>query len=399
MEKERILSSYTFPSEPSSDGYYHIYLTTTNGRKQIKAKNLDKLRERVYQFEQPDPNTFRVVFGMLMDQKTKYVKGKDRKASVANTVRILKSAFKRYFEGTEFADLEVEEISKKDIEDICYVNLERYELKNKAFLEMRGIIKQTLNLAFEEYMIPENPYLRVNFKKFNDMVVESTSISERVHSDEEIERMFKYIHSCQKDNPSYIAPYALELQILMGLRRGEIAPLLWTDVTDTFINITKEQLFVCKSDTNPKGYSMIVPHTKTHVNRQFPITERIREFLGRLKEVHYDHYRNSPYLFPAKTTSSGTITNFTVYKFYQKMCRDLGIEISRELKRGPHSFRRNGITHVCNATGGNIMMASVLYGNSPKSASAHYYTGVNLEQAKAILEEGNHNTRKGNHNS
>ena len=68
------------------------------------------------------------------------------------------------------------------------------------------------------------------------------------------------------------------------------------------------------------------------------------------------------------------------------------IEISREFTRGPHSFRRNGITRVCNASGGNIYLASVLYGNSPQSASKHYYTGINLSEAKALLE----GKRKGN---
>ena len=75
------------------------------------------------------------------------------------------------------------------------------------------------------------------------------------------------------------------------------------------------------------------------------------------------------------------------------------IEISREFTRGPHSFRRNGITRVCNASGGNIYLASVLYGNSPQSASKHYYTGINLSEAKALLEgkrKGNRRVTKGN---
>ena len=67
----------------------------------------------------------------------------------------------------------------------------------------------------------------------------------------------------------------------------------------------------------------------------------------------------------------------------------LDIEISREFTRGPHSFRRNGITRICNASGGNIYLASVLYGNSPQSASRHYYTGIDLSEAKALLEGNN----------
>ena len=54
MEKQLLLSQYTFPENPSSDGLYHIYVedsTKPSGRRQIKAKNLDKLKEKVYQHE------------------------------------------------------------------------------------------------------------------------------------------------------------------------------------------------------------------------------------------------------------------------------------------------------------------------------------------------------------
>lgn len=56
------------------------------------------------------------------------------------------------------------------------------------------------------------------------------------------------------------------------------------------------------------------------------------------------------------------------------------------LSVGPHSFRRNGITKVTNNSGGDLILASQLFGNSPKTAKSNYYTGLNLEKAKMILE-------------
>ena len=69
-----------------------------------------------------------------------------------------------------------------------------------------------------------------------------------------------------------------------------------------------------------------------------------------------------------------------------RMCRNLGIQISRDKMKGPHSFRRNGITKVCNLAGGNIVLASMLYGNSPECASRNYYTGLDLVTARQLLE-------------
>ena len=54
IEKEELIKSYTFPTKPSSDGYYHIYVkdsTVKSGRRQFKSKTLDDLKEKVYQYE------------------------------------------------------------------------------------------------------------------------------------------------------------------------------------------------------------------------------------------------------------------------------------------------------------------------------------------------------------
>ncbi len=47
-------------------------------------------------------------------------------------------------------------------------------------------------------------------------------------------------------------------------------------------------------------------------------------------------------------------------------------------RKGTHSFRRNAITDVVNASGGNIILASKLFGNSPEVAKKNYFTGIDM---------------------
>ncbi len=75
-----------------------------------------------------------------------------------------------------------------------------------------------------------------------------------------------------------------------------------------------------------------------------------------------------------------------VYSRYRRICRKLGIKLSREFIKGTHSFRRNAISKVANASNGVLAMAAELYGNSPQVAYANYYTGINLESAKNVLD-------------
>ncbi len=119
---------------------------------------------------------------------------------------------------------------------------------------------------------------------------------------------------------------------------------------------------------------------KMWAGRTAGMTDSLAEFLIRFKQIHYDFYRDSEYLFPADN-SVGVISNNVVYKFYSRMCKNLGISISRELIKGTHSFRRNAITDVVHASGGNLVLASQLFGNSPEVAKNSYYTGTNLDQS------------------
>jgi len=392
MKREQILSRYTFPTQMSSDEYYHIWVddpTKTNGRKQLKAKSLDELKNKVYLHEKSiygeAPKTFFDVFEIVQNEKLRYIKNEEKRLSVKNTIERNRSEYARFFKDTNFEQMLIDDISKKDVENICIRNLEKYNLRSKGFLSMRSILKSVFNLAYEEYWISDNLYDRIDFNKFKDMLIPEVPVEQRVHTDAEIERMLCYIHEKQEKRPNYFGAYALELQMLMGLRRGEVPALMWSDITENYILINKEQITVKKSETVPKEYFVIVNHTKTYKDRKFPVTGKVEELLCRIRAVHERLRLDSPYLFPADN-ECGVITNNVVYNFYRRMCRSLQIPVDSECIKGTHSFRRNAITKVVNQSGGNIFMASQLFGNSPEVAKNNYYTGLNLTEAKTVLE-------------
>lgn len=397
-EREEILKSYSFPSTPSKDGFYRTYVkdsTRKSGRRQLTAKTLEELKEKVYEFEKgisgKARKTFRDVFLITQEEKLKYIKNPEKLVSVKNTISRNRSEYKRFFEGTFIESKYMDSITKDDLENIVLMNLQRYDLHKKALSSMQSILKAVYDLAYEEYWIKDNTYSRLNFKKFSDLLVESVPVSERVHSTEEITAMMEYIHEHQKKKPDYIPAYALEMQILTGTRRGEIPPLRWSDVHEDYIEIKRSQITVKKEGSKKESFK-IVSHTKNHKDRNFPITDDLRAFLKRLKTVHDRFYPKSEFLFPADT-ENGVITNNVVYGFYRRMCKNLGIVQKQGVIKGTHSFRRNNITDVVNATNGNVILASTLFGNTPDVAEKNYYTGTNLAVAKEALESRNFLTK------
>ncbi len=370
----KMLEEYTFPTKPSSDGYYHIYIkdkTKAAGRRAIKAKTIEELKAKVYNQAN---KSFREVYELSEKERLTFVKNDEKLYSVRNTQVISSQIYNRFFKGSILEKKPVSEISKSDIEEFCKEQLTKHDVTKKAFLAMRGIIKQTLKYAFEQYYISDNVYERVNYRKFEDMLMSPTPIEDRAHTDEEMDAILQELRNMHKAKPTYIAAWALELQILMGLRRGEVAPLQRSDIYDNYILINKEQITLKKGPSVPKDTDVVVHHTKTYKDRKFPITRDVEEFLAAYLPIIGD----SKHLFPAEN-ENGIISNRASYKLYSRICKRLGIELSRDCIKGTHSFRRNQITKVANATG-DLVLTSQMFGNSPNVIMTNYYVGYDLKK-------------------
>lgn len=390
--KEKILSQYKFPEEKSTDGFYHIWVKdpgTKSGRRQIKASTIEILKNKVYSFEKKKEEigrkTFKECYELQKSQRKRRVKNESKKYSLANTERKSDCDYRRFFEGSDFEEMYIDEITNKDIEKFYEDILLKFDLKMKASAGLKVVLSKTFKYALSEDYIDINPYDKCNFDKFSDMIIEDTPIAKRVHTGTETEMILKAARAKQITDPKYTPAYALELQMLMGARRGEIPPLTWNDILDDRIWIHREQLNTYRQSGFAENGFVIVEHTKTGVERYFPITSGIRELLKRLDYIHKKYYSNSNFLFPADT-KLGCITNNVVYQFYKRTCNQLDIKNTPGVTKGTHSFRRNAITNMVNKSGGNFVLASRLYGNSPRTAERNYYTGIDISEAKKYLE-------------
>lgn len=393
IEKEIILGKYTFPPKPSPDGYFHISVKDTtkkSGRKSISGKSIEELKNKVYDFEIGKRNsskkTFQQVFEEVEQEKLRLVKSKDKLYSVQNTVARDYSEYKRFIMNTPIEHMYIEDISKLDIHRTIEENLTKHDLKAKGFCSLKAIFRNVFKKACYYGYIKENPFEQVDLSFFENMVIEDVDIKNRVHSSEDIQRMFNYLHDYQSTHPSYIPAYALEFQIATGFRRAEIPPLRWDDIEDNVIYVWQEQLTVKRTEKEPEHF-VIVGHTKNRKNRAYPIFNDLKPILQKLDYVHHRYYPNSKYLFPAQS-ANGVITNNTVYNFYRRMCKKLGIKICKDFIKGTHSFRRTAMDDIMKICG-SAEIASEILGNSPKVAIENYYTGIGISRKMEVLNQRN----------
>ena len=64
-----------------------------------------------------------------------------------------------------------------------------------------------------------------------------------------------------------------------------------------------------------------------------------------------------------------------------------GIEIVEDVIKGPHSFRRNAISAAVNNSNGDVNLAAEMYGNSVRVINTNYYTGINMERGREVLNK------------
>ncbi len=69
------------------------------------------------------------------------------------------------------------------------------------------------------------------------------------------------------------------------------------------------------------------------------------------------------------------------------MIKSLGYQQTKGVILGTHSFRRNAITRTVNASNGNLVLAAEMFGNSPEVIRSNYYTGLNIEDAKTVVNK------------
>lgn len=388
MTKKEFLSQHKYAIKYNvNDNRWHTYVpdeTKPHQRRPIAKRKKDDLENYLVQFykeqqEKSVPKTFKLAFEYATEKKLEYVKNPEKLVSRKNTNLKYQSEYKRFIHDTDFENKLMDRISKKDIEQLCLRNLKKYNLKKKAFASLRGILKLAFDYAFNEYWVTDNVYQRVDFSQFDDMLNADTPIDLRVHTQEEITTIINELHRRQQIRPKASSSWALELQLIIGARRGEIPPLEFSDLTDDYLLISKEQLL-------EDNKYVIVNHTKTGQDRKFPYANDLNAFLERLKARDNKYYPNSKYLFP-NATGNAPITGNAIYMEYRNVCNKLEIEINKEVRKGPHSFRRNAITHVVNATNGNTILASSLFGNSPEVIQKNYFTGINFDIAKEALNK------------
>lgn len=263
----------------------------------------------------------------------------------------------------------IENITNEDLQNfiilklnISGVNSDKKKLALKTVKDMITLIKNTLNTAIQQKIIPfQNFYCK--------FPTSSTKSHLKIFSTEEQRMLFQYL----TDNPN---PKNLGILLCLqtGLRLGEICGLQWQDINlenkTLIIHRTLQKIYIKEKN---RCYSKIIidtPKTKTS-NRTIPLNY---DFINLIKSF----YEDKSYYFI--TNNKNYLEPHRYRHYYQKLLYSLNLP-----KLTFHSLRHTFATQAIEL-GIDYKTISEILGHSNISTTLNLYVHPKTEHKRKCLD-------------
>lgn len=303
--------------------------------------------------------------------KSMFYEFMQHKANEVNsgTIKRMMADWERFYEPEkEFISISVKNLTKINIDDFFNEILIKYDLKKKAFYNMCGILKQTLEYAVDAEYIEKNPYrIKVNKKRFvssskKPSTKEVFQVNEKEMLIDEMERRLK-------NNPSNTAPLAVMLDFELGTRKGEILAISKADIVDNRIHIHRQ--LVEEFDTSDlnniksKGFH-VVDYTKSEDgDRWLPLTDKAKKIIKRIELINQEFgYQYKDFLF---VKDNNCLTPDAIDAQIKRGCEHIGIPV-----KTMHKIRKTYASTLLH-NGVNLSIVKDMLGHADESTTLKHY--------------------------
>lgn len=382
-KREEILKQHQYSIwHNDKENAWYSYLpddSKSNNRKKIKRKKKKDLEDAICDYYQS-----------MQSEHEKTAQSKDfsiesifyefmkHKANEVNsgTIKRMMADWERFYEpDKEFIAISVKNLTKINIDDFFNAVLGKYSLKKKAFYNMCGILKQTLEYAVDAEYIEKNPYrIKVNKKKFVSSS-KKPSAKEVFQADEK-EMLLDEMERRLKNNPSNTAPLAVMLDFELGTRKGEILAICKADIVDSRIHIHRQLVEEFDTsdlnDIKSMGFH-VVNYTKSEDgDRWLPLTDKAKNIIRRIEQVNEEYgHRYKDFLF---VKDGKCLTPDAVDAQIKRGCEYIGIPV-----KTMHKIRKTYASTLLH-NGVNLSIVKDMLGHADESTTLRHYI-YNIEDS------------------
>lgn len=379
MKREQILEQYgDLIKHYGNEWYFRIPdKTLKNGCFRRRSKNREDIENKLCDYfielekkQQADKEqntaTLKELFYEFMEYKKSKVSG--------GTINRMMQDWKKFYEPhTEFIYKPFVEITKIDVDNLLNDIVNEHTMKDKAFKNMCGVLKQTFEYAVNAEYIDKSPYrVEVNKKKITP--TRKKANEKEVFTAKERDILIKEMERRIQNDPLNAVPLAIMLDFEIGVRCGELLALKESDIisengtSKLYIHrqVVKENNITDLENIKQIGWN-VVDYTKSDCGeRKIPLTPKALEYIDRIRQINVlNGNQNKGFLF---LTEDGTIiTRDALDGQLRRGCAYAGIPV-----RSMHKIRKTYASTLYQR-GVPITIISKLLGHADESTTMKHY--------------------------
>jgi len=384
VKQQQILKNHPYKIWEGTNGRWYTNLpddTKKDGRRKIAKSSEEKIKKVIIDYYEEKKQDSRMTFEKMFNKWKKFQL--DFGLS-ANTILKYDSDYKRFFNGSKFAETNIDEINEENIKVFVASKIRDKKIIPRTAKTLIWYIKSVFKSAFINKLIIVNPCDFLDSKtmiKYCTIPSEKTS-EQRTVSDDQLKLLYEQLYKDKSKKPNYIPTYAIELATLTGMRSGELSGLMWSD-----IYAENGYIEVCHSEKyNRDTKEFFIDDTKTHKQRHIPLTDEIESLLNEIKSV---------------TMKYGYITDFVFSNEFGRVharvisdcIRNKSIQIGIDIK-SIHAIRRTFSSKLKCMGVSTTITSSILGHTEEVNNNCYTYDISNMDYKKSMVSKVTKSMRK-----
>ena len=311
--KQQVIKMHPYKISLGSDGRYQTMFMLSNGkRKNVKGQTEDdvinKLVALYFENSHIDKLTFHDVY-------TEWLEYKRSITSSVNTIVRHTEHYNKYLKGSKLDGMRFSRIDKLTLTAECNKIIKEFNMSCHEWCNVKTILNGMYEFAVDKKYVKESIIKQVKLTVKFRQTIKKTGKTETYNTNELSELNGFLDSKISETNDS--AFYAVRINLLCGLRVGELVALKWDDIEGTRLHVTREEIRNRETNTYE-----VVSHTKTYQDGYVTLVPLALELLNKIE-------RQGEYIF---MRDGKRLTSRQVQYVLEKFAKQVGRAAKRSHK-------------------------------------------------------------------
>jgi len=310
-------------------------------RKQIIAKDINELYEKLFQFYALDDTTIINPNASLLDVYNVYTKVRFKDAFEFKTISTQtayydQTIWKRFFADSKLIHMKVASITQGMVFDEYKRITGAGNIERKTFNKAKGLLDAVFDTAMAAKIIENNPSRMIPKSRLKFKIPKNNS--EEVYTKETRDKLFNYLNTVKPT----VYSLAVQLALCFPLRISELTALTWDDYAPDEDKITVSHEIVFTAENGKRRVAHDVPHTKSNTAegiRSIPVSDEAKIIFEKLRQFNGD----KKYILNSSGNGKKPIGVNNFNRHLKEFCEKCGVKYYSS-----HKIRFFGATELFN---------------------------------------------------